>query len=1081
MSIANEKLNGLNLHEACTESQKRSRLLYTREFLLSLSNLDVCKRLPSGFDQSLLSEFEDTSQDRFRASGGFSSQSYKRTEYGSSPPTRGDTSNFPRGIQGRWDSRSSVRSDRDSVSQSEKESDTGGRYANQSRRPWQVPEHDGLLGSGSFTRPSGLAVGSSASTFREPSEPYYPPRPYKATPNSRRDITDSFNDETFGSSECTTEDREEEEKKRRASFDLLRKEHHKAFHERQKLNPGKGKDDFNFSSLMGDSSDNKRSQDRSNELNGPVSSNNSHKAATSSVPSSRPLVPPGFSNASAEKSTGTKVVTNSQLEVVNEVEGSHNKGNNLFLGASQNQEQVQRLESLNVSEQELGNFSINVSVNSSKGQKLLDLPSTVDASSKLIGKDAQFYKTLELLEGFETQKNGGVTDLSVEDVVKGKFNGGSDPTGSTSILEQLFGNALAPNGDDSSSSVEGGWASFNIFFPKQHGPKMEEAWISSDVQSSKFAQWFLEEEKNPVDDVSSGGPNSLLSLIVGGEKGLSHPTDGRTAKQHILPDLSVRHGELADKDRRSSSVLAAIKDTEKSPPFSDYKVEPVTAVLTCEDLEQLILSGITGSGSSLSANERGRNVVDQKTLKLEATLQLKAKADDHASQNILSLLQKGTSLDDAFPSAILGTKSVDNIKDIEEPSIGLPGISISSDTEHSVTLGKALTLETLFGTAFMKELQPVGVPTASQPAKAGIAKLDIPQFHSPYLEGDGGLLLSTLGMTSNISGLGSGVPPSNQPRQIKSDRIEDHFIALNSSNKVDTSQIQSELVSRLGGQVSCAEIGLPEEDSLLAVSDPLNAYDLVHARNTSDKIEVLGTQEMTVDIAEKLAALSSFRDERSLIGDQGGPPFGRNPYEAREQEVQYQNIRVRPSPHQLNPSQINNAELMFHSLDSHSPKINAQMRFISPENVIHRHAPSNHYHGNMFHHLNGGSTLTGFDPSPQNALLQQMHMTDNFPHISRGFPTGAPAVPHLNNQMPGFIPDANPMQNFPFGQRPTNLGAVAIPSHAPGVDSGTNRPEALQKLIEMELRLKPKQVHPLAAVGHGQGPFGHEHMGFGYR
>lgn len=138
---------------------------YTREFLLSLSGLDACKELPSGFDRSLLrysmlsypflpqtvnagmlhfafsppllcyalllfviylpplfvenSEFEDASLDRQRSSGGLSMHSFRRNEYGSSPPTRGDTNSFSRGIHGKWESRSSGRSDKDSDSQSE--------------------------------------------------------------------------------------------------------------------------------------------------------------------------------------------------------------------------------------------------------------------------------------------------------------------------------------------------------------------------------------------------------------------------------------------------------------------------------------------------------------------------------------------------------------------------------------------------------------------------------------------------------------------------------------------------------------------------------------------------------------------------------------------------------------------------------------------------------------------------------------------------------------------------------------------------------------------------------------------------
>lgn len=37
----------------------------------------------------------------------------------------------------------------------------------------------------------------------------------QAVPHSRREFTDSLNDETFGSSEFTSEDRAEEERKRR--------------------------------------------------------------------------------------------------------------------------------------------------------------------------------------------------------------------------------------------------------------------------------------------------------------------------------------------------------------------------------------------------------------------------------------------------------------------------------------------------------------------------------------------------------------------------------------------------------------------------------------------------------------------------------------------------------------------------------------------------------------------------------------------------------------------------------------------------------------------------------------------------
>lgn len=60
------------------------------------------------------SEFEDASLERQRVPGSFSSHGSRRNEYGSSPPTRGDSSGSNRGVHGRWDSRSSGRSDKDS-------------------------------------------------------------------------------------------------------------------------------------------------------------------------------------------------------------------------------------------------------------------------------------------------------------------------------------------------------------------------------------------------------------------------------------------------------------------------------------------------------------------------------------------------------------------------------------------------------------------------------------------------------------------------------------------------------------------------------------------------------------------------------------------------------------------------------------------------------------------------------------------------------------------------------------------------------------------------------------------------------
>ncbi|XP_042502847.1 uncharacterized protein LOC122080046 isoform X2 [Macadamia integrifolia] len=105
---------------------KSQKISYTREFLLSLSKLDVCKKLPRDFDPSILSEFEEASDsipERQKIPGGLSLQSFRCSDYGSSPPTRGDSSNYSRGCQGRWDIRSSDSNDKDADSQSDWNSD----------------------------------------------------------------------------------------------------------------------------------------------------------------------------------------------------------------------------------------------------------------------------------------------------------------------------------------------------------------------------------------------------------------------------------------------------------------------------------------------------------------------------------------------------------------------------------------------------------------------------------------------------------------------------------------------------------------------------------------------------------------------------------------------------------------------------------------------------------------------------------------------------------------------------------------------------------------------------------------------
>ncbi|KAL6501959.1 hypothetical protein OROGR_027092 [Orobanche gracilis] len=103
----------------------KPKLSYSRELLLSLSNLDSCKRLPSGFDESLKSDLEDALMripDRPRIPGSLPFHGFRRNEFGASPPTRVDAGTYSKGNYGKWESRSSMRGDRDCDSQSDKDS-----------------------------------------------------------------------------------------------------------------------------------------------------------------------------------------------------------------------------------------------------------------------------------------------------------------------------------------------------------------------------------------------------------------------------------------------------------------------------------------------------------------------------------------------------------------------------------------------------------------------------------------------------------------------------------------------------------------------------------------------------------------------------------------------------------------------------------------------------------------------------------------------------------------------------------------------------------------------------------------------
>ncbi|XP_042965099.1 uncharacterized protein LOC122299158 isoform X1 [Carya illinoinensis] len=1088
MSLENEDQILLDQpSETNHEWQKKLKILYKREFLLSLSELDVCRKLPSGLDQSILSEFEDSFQDQQRVSSALSSHSYRRNEYGSSPPTKGDFNSYSWGVHGRWESRSSVRGDKDSDSQSDWELDSGRRYGNQSRRSWQVPEHDGLLGSGSFPRPSGFAAGVSAPTFRanvhsqlnKSNEPYHPPRPYKAVPHLRRETNDSYNDETFGFSESTSEDRAEEERKRRVSFELMRREHQKAFQEEQKLNPDKRKYGFDITTLLEDSKDEKSLLNRSSVSDDPVTPKASHNDSEKSsfppqTPASRPLVPPGFTSTVLERNFGSKsVIQPHTVEVVNpELENchSHAKGNLILNGVSDHKVEEQSSEQKVLGTHKLGSTSNNVSLYNNS-DKNLDVP-----SSNKIDVDTQLHKTSYLSEAFEASENSEVIELNGEKVTRDKIVGESNHDRSTSILDKLFGSALTPSGGGSSSSIE-------------HNTSKADETIPHASQSSKFARWFPEEEKKLVADLSSSRPNDFLSLIVSGEKGGSREEVSSDVKntEHVLSNFPFERFEPADKKSNLTSDI--IENSEQL--YKNNKLQALPAVLTCEDLEQSILSEISENGSTQQLPAQALSIPYPKTELPSVNI------NDHASQHLLSLLQKGTGLKDTVPSSNLDIRSSEKLQNNEGVSFDSAARTKEVNSENSSSSGQSLTLETLFGTAFMMELQSVGAPVSVQRGSAGSAIVDVPESHEfPFPEIDDALVLPNE-IGSNSTSYESSVLTSKERLQTKPVKIDEQWFCFDDPQaEPDSFQVRTGLKSKLGGFDRPVDTRLSEEDSLITVNDPLNLQSYA-IEKTAARTNALTSPNTQVDIAEKLAAWNAIlKDKRAFMGGQEGPPFLCGARDRREPNITYQNLSVQPSSPQLQPPHSNHVGPLLHPLDSCPANIHTQLKFMTPDRIIHHDPPPNHqFPANMlrpqFRHPSPG--LTGFDLPSHHPMLQQMYLSGNFPppHLLRGFPGSAPMstqpnrgapMPHASNQMTGSMPELNPLQAFPFGHRQPNFAGLGLPPPAPEIGGVSTHPEAIQRLIERELRSKSKQVQPFAAADRGQGMYGHEvDMGFGYR
>ncbi|KAL0730853.1 hypothetical protein Bca4012_026947 [Brassica carinata] len=635
MSIADEQQFPMDqLVGTNDESNKKPRVSYTREFLLSLSDKDVCNKLPNlptEFNDLLfLRDSEDPSH---RISGDFVSHGLRRHDYSSSPPTRA-RGEFGSNSRGKWEGRSGGWNDKDAAD-SHSDRDPGETGRRSSRRPWQSPEHDGLLGKGSFPKPSGSSAGPSGSRpqsndsyqLSRTNEPYHPPRPYKAAPYTRRDTRDSLNDETFGSSDSTTEDRAEEERKRRASFELLRKEHQKVFQERQKSNPDTRKNDFDFTELHGESKDEKERPSRSDQVNNNPSNPGYSFPSQSNAP--RPLVPPGFASTVLERKQGDKP----QAETCqHELRPLNPKGINM------------------VNEEKPSVFKMG------SGEMLVE------------GEDLRVNSNDTSEEAVNLSSFLGISTHTVEKIEQATIKKSLEISDEPSILDKIFNTAINLKSGDSNIT-------------QKIVERVEEKRSPQTVKSSKFAHLFLEEDNKPVEEdlPSSRPPGGLLSLLQGADK-------LQTFDTKATDELSMGFSYQGHATKNIDKVTAA-------PP-----------VLTCEDLEQSILSEVSESYHPPPPDQ------DLSVSSVKKTNQRKTSVDNQASQHLLSLLQRSAEDPKSHDTLLL---SVTESSRPPPPSVKLP-------TAGEADPGKSLTLENLFGSAFMNELQSIGEPVSGRADAPGV-------------------------------------------------------------------------------------------------------------------------------------------------------------------------------------------------------------------------------------------------------------------------------------------------------------------------------------------------------------------------
>lgn len=227
-------------------------------------------------------------------------------------------------------------------------------------------------------------------------------------------------------------------------------------------------------------------------------------------------------------------------------------------------------------------------------------------------------------------------------------------------------------------------------------------------------------DRKTTEDSLSSRPNDLFALIVGGDKTISQAFDGNVSKSFPSEYFNQSPEPTSMVTVHMSSAPVGVPE----PMYDSSKREGAPLILTCEDLEHKMLSECGEKKSNLQPTSR---VCGTNRLNTEEKL---VNVDSNASQHLLSLLQKGPDFTNMTGKGSTGTEAQDG-----HDEFTVPDRSKEEDTRDSHSLGKAVTLETLFGSAFMKELQSEQAPVSIRKNSVGSGLIDDSEAHKSSLSG----------------------------------------------------------------------------------------------------------------------------------------------------------------------------------------------------------------------------------------------------------------------------------------------------------------------------------------------------------